>query len=135
MSADQVLYQYTSCRDKLNSVLGVNRDYLVRLPYLGFSTTIGQTLPVPFPNCGIDTGDWSRNSADTIINIIKQKMQANQLNGQVVLMHETYDATATAVEYLCPYLKENGYQVVTVSEMFKVNGKDMFAGQVYNSCW
>ena len=47
-------------------------------------------------------------------------------------MHETYDTTAEAMEYLAPYMKEQGWQIVTVSEMFKANGKEMKNGEVYN---
>ena len=50
-------------------------------------------------------------------------------------MHETEPATVAAVEQLCPWLAQNGYAVVTVSEMFKVNNKDMYNGNTYNSCW
>ena len=135
MDANGVMNEYTRCKDALNRILGVNRDYLVRLPFLKFSQTIANTLPVPFPNSGIDSGDWSGNSADVMVQKIQQAAQNGSLNGQVVLMHETYDTTATAVERLCPWLDQNGYAVVTVSEMFKVNNKDMFAGRVYNNCW
>lgn len=133
--ASGVLSQYNKVKDKLNDILGVKRDYLLRLPYLKNSTTISSTLPVPFPNSGIDSGDWSNASADAMIQKIQQAAQNGSLNGQVVLMHETYNTTATAVEKLCPWLAQNGYVVCTVSEMFKYNGKDMYAGRVYNNCW
>ena len=130
-----VLSQYNKVKDKLNDILGVKRDYLLRLPYLKNSTTISSTLPVPFPNSGIDSGDWSGSSADAMVQKIQRAAQDGSLNGQVVLMHETYNSTATAVETLCPWLAQNGYVVCTVSEMFKYNGKDMYAGRVYNNCW
>ncbi len=50
-------------------------------------------------------------------------------------MHETYDTTASAVEQLCPWLAQNGYAIVTVSEMFKYNNKNMFKSNVYNNCF
>ena len=130
-----VLSQYNKVKDKLNDILGVKRDYLLRLPYLKNSTTISSTLPLPFPNSGIDSGDWSGSSADAMVQKIQRAAQDGSLNGQVVLMHETYNSTATAVETLCPWLAQNGYVVCTVSEMFKYNGKDMYAGRVYNNCW
>ena len=131
--ANGVMSEYNKCKDALNQVLGVNRDYLVRLPYLKVSDTIRNTLPVPCPNCGIDSSDWAGASTDAIVQKIQQAAQNGSLNGQVVLMHETEGASVAAVEKLCPWLEQNGYAVVTVSEMFKVNGKDMWAGHVYNS--
>ena len=58
--------------------------------------------------------------------------QNGSLNGKVILMHETYDSTAQAVEYLVPALQAQGYQIVSVSEMFKAKGVDLKNGQVYN---
>ena len=136
MDSNGVLSQYTRVKDKLNEILGVKRDYLLRLPYLNISDTISRTLPVPFPNCGINTADYEPgHSAGQTVSQIQQAAQNGSLNGKVVLMHEVYDCTATAVEQLCPWLEQNGYVVCTVSEMFKYNGKDMYAGRKYDSCW
>jgi hypothetical protein len=38
------------------------------------------------------------------------------------------------MEEFLPYLKSQGWQCVTVSEMFKAQGKTMQAGQLYNEC-
>ena len=131
-----VLSQYTRVKDKLNEILGVKRDYLLRLPYLNNSTTISSTLPVPFPNCGINTSDYEPgHTAAQTISQIQAAAQNGSLNGKVVLMHEVYDCTATAVEQLCPWLEQNGYVVCTVSEMFKYNNKDMYAGKTYDSIY
>ena len=62
-------------------------------------------------------------------------MNNGTLNGQVVLVHENYEITAQAMEYLAPYMKSQGWQIVTVSEMFKANGKAMYNGVVYNNIW
>ena len=131
-----VLSQYNRVKDKLNEILGVKRDYLLRLPYLNNSTTISSTLPVPFPNCGINTADYEPgHTAQQTISTIQQAAQNGSLNGKVVLMHEVYEETAKAVESLAPWLAQNGDVVCTVSEMFKYNGKDMYAGRTYDSCF
>lgn len=61
-------------------------------------------------------------------------MADGSLDNAIVLCHETYNSTAEAMDYLCPYLKEQGWQVVTVSEMFAVNGKELNGGQIYTKC-
>lgn len=61
-------------------------------------------------------------------------MTTGTLDNAIVLCHETYDSTATAMEYLCPYLKSQGWQIVTISEMFAVNGKTLNGGQIYAKC-
>ncbi|MCQ2416454.1 MAG: polysaccharide deacetylase family protein [Oscillospiraceae bacterium] len=135
LGANDILNEYNQCKNKLNQILGVDRDYLVRLPYLGYSQTVANTLPVPAPNCGIDSQDWNGASSDQIVSKIQQAARDGSLNGKVVLMHETEAASAAAMEVLCPWLDQNGYAVVTVSEMFKYNNKEMYAGRRYDSCF
>ena len=61
-------------------------------------------------------------------------MSNGSLNGAIVLCHETYGNTAAAIEELAPYLKSQGWQIVTISEMFAVKGKQLNGGQIYQSC-
>ena len=61
-------------------------------------------------------------------------LDAYMPSGTIVLCHETYVTTAEAMEYLAPYLKSQGWQIVTISEMFAVNGKELKGGTVYTSC-
>ncbi|MBR4199728.1 MAG: polysaccharide deacetylase family protein [Oscillospiraceae bacterium] len=130
-----ILSEYNQTKDKLNSILGVNRDYLLRPPYLAVDDKVKNMIPSPLINCGIDSGDWNKATTQQMIDKIQAAANNGTLNGQVVLMHETYDTTAAAVEQLCPWLAEHGYAIVTVSEMFKYNNKDMFKGNVYNNCF
>ena len=45
---------------------------------------------------------------------------AGDLDGQVILMHSLYGSSAEATEILVPWLLEQGYQLVTVSELMQV---------------
>ena len=136
MDPNSVRNQYDQCKQALDKIVGEDRVYLLRNPYLAFSSNIASALKeVPMPNSGVDSQDWNGNSSGGIIQTIQQKANMGQLDGQVVLMHENYDSTATAVEQLCPWLAQNGYAVVTVSEMFKFHNKELKGAKVYNSCW
>lgn len=134
LGADGIMNEYNQCKSVLDRIVGEQRDYLVRPPYLAVNDTVKRTLQVPLVNCGVDSADWNGATANDMINKIKSGVSNGSLNGQVVLMHETYDSTATAMEQICPFLKQAGWQNVTVSEMFKAKGKEMFAGNVYNNC-
>ncbi|HAG13696.1 MAG TPA: hypothetical protein DCG49_07515 [Ruminococcus sp.] len=134
MGSGQILNEYNQCKDKLNQVLGVKRDYLVRLPFLGYDSTIASTMPVPMPNCGLDTEDWNHHTTQQIIQTVQGEAMSGALNGKVVLMHETENASVEALKTLVPWLDQNGYVVCTVSEMFKYNNKEMICGRKYDSC-
>ncbi len=106
-------------------------NFLIRPPYLAVNSTVQQNCGAPLITCAIDSKDWDNASQQQIINTITSGMSNGSLRNSVVLMHETYTTTAGAVEYLAPYFKQQGWQIVTISEMFKANNKDMFNGQVY----
>ena len=120
-------------RQALEDITG-EKEFLIRAPYLSTNATVLAIPNVPFVSCGIDTKDWNNATAEEIEDKIITAYENGTLENQILLMHETYNTTAEAVEYLVPYLVENGYQIVTVSELFKANGVEMQNGVVYNNC-
>ncbi len=62
----------------------------------------------------IDTRDWESRDAQTIVEYIKS---LDTLDGQIVLMHSIYGSSVEATRELVPWLQEQGYQLVTVSEL------------------
>lgn len=133
LSADGIKNEIDKTAEILKSLTGIN-SFLVRPPYLAVNQTVEQNVSVPLINCSVDSQDWNNASSEQIINTITSKMSDGSLRNSIVLMHENYNSTAAAIEYLAPYMKEQGWQIVSVSELFKANGKDMWAGKVYNSC-
>ena len=67
--------------------------------------------------------------AEQIINTLNTQ----QKDGAIVLMHENYNTTATAMETLIPQLVAEGWQIVSVSELFKAKGLELKDGSVYNN--
>ena len=48
-------------------------------------------------------------------------------------MHDLYPSTAEATKSIVSYLKQNGYQIVTVSEMMDAKGVTMTRGNLYTA--
>ncbi len=65
--------------------------------------------------CPVSIGQWIRDVQD----------------GDIILMHDLYTSTADACEYLIPELIRQGYQLVTVSEMFAAKGIALEVGNIY----
>ncbi|MCQ2409915.1 MAG: polysaccharide deacetylase family protein, partial [Clostridia bacterium] len=120
------------CKQALDAIIGGDNDYLLRPPYLATDAGVCSAVGVPMPNCGLDTQDWNGASKDQIVGKLKQALADGSLRNKVVLCHENYDSTAGAMEEFLPYLKSQGWQCVTVSEMFAAQNKQMKAGTVYN---
>lgn len=134
-SAAEIKNEYDTCANKLKSIIGTDPSPLLRLPYLSVNDSVKSTLSnAPLITCAIDTADWNNATADQIVTKIKNAMNDGSLNNSIVLAHETYGSTAEAMEILCPYLKSQGWQIVTISEMFAVKGKTLNGGQVYTKC-
>lgn len=90
----------TLCRPPEGSIGGSAKFYY-DYTYIGWS---------------IDTLDWyNRNVGAIIYNV----QSASKLDGQVILMHSIYDCTVTASQTIIPWLIEQGYQLVTISELLE----------------
>lgn len=66
----------------------------------------------------LDTRDWSMPKSDTIVS----KIEEHAGGGDIILFHDLNDKrlpTPEALKRILPYLKENGYEFVTISEMIE----------------
>ncbi len=75
----------------------------------------------------IDTLDWkTRNAQSTIDNVMQ-----NAKDGDIILMHDIHTESVDAAIVLIPKLIEEGYQLVTVSELAAAKGVKMQNGEKY----
>ena len=66
----------------------------------------------------LDTKDWRMPKTETIVS----KVEGNASDGDIILFHDLEDArfsTPKALRIIIPYLIENGYEIVTVSELLR----------------
>ena len=63
----------------------------------------------------IDTKDWKYKNVNKIVDNALKDVK----DGSIILMHDTYKRTSEAVKIIVPKLIENGYQLVTISELKK----------------
>lgn len=105
---------------------------LFRPPYGNTTPVVEKTAAVPVILWSVDTLDWKSRDAASVFNVVKAIHDKGELNGRVILMHSIYESTAEATEMLVPWLKENGYQLVTVSELIRYGyGEEPQAGKLY----
>lgn len=82
---------------------------------------------VPAVFWSIDTLDWKTRNAGQTVNTVL----GNVRDGDIILMHDLYGASAEAAAVLIPELINRGYQLVTVSELASFRG-GMQPGQAYH---
>ncbi len=129
-TVDEIKEEIGKTADAEEKVLGA-APKLMRLPYLAANDTVTATVEYPMINCSVDSRDWADVPTEEIIQRIMDADATGELENAVVLMHEQYVTTATAVEYLLPTLMEKGYRFVTVSELAKQNGVELEAHKIY----
>ena len=105
---------------------------LGRIPYMEASDLIHETAGFPLAHCSIDSKDYTGIGAEEIIKNIMDAEAKDELENAIVLLHEHYQTTAEAVEYLIPTLIEKGYRFVTVSELAKRHGITLEKGVLYS---
>ncbi len=128
VSAEEVRNQVVKCNDVLEQYTGI-RPKIMRLPGGNKNDTVLKNVNMPIILWNVDTRDWEhRNAAKSVAAVIGKVK-----SGDVVLMHELYGATADATATIVPQLVEQGFQLVTVSEMAKIKGVGLESNRVYYS--
>lgn len=123
--------QLTRTNDAVQAACG-SAPTVFRPCYGATNDTVNSLAQMPVIMWSIDTLDWKTKDAQKTFDCIKTKADQGKLDGKIVLMHSIHEPTAEATEMIVPWLKENGYQMVTVSELIKYKrGEDPQNGKVY----
>lgn len=126
--ADTIRKKIDDTNELLSDISGYS-EFLFRAPNVAYSATMSEAIDMPF----IDVSCWSNDYQETVdkdaivANVIKAK------NGDIINMHSVHEKTAQAVPEILAYFKEEGIQVVSVSELFAIKGVKIMKDKVYNS--
>ena len=101
---------------------------MVRPPYGSQDSKVRESLNHPVVLWSVDTNDWQSEDA----NAIAEYILANVKDGDIVLMHDIYEASVEAAIIAIPKLMERGYQIVSVSELAEARGYILENGKVYS---
>ncbi len=111
-------------RSLLEKITGKSVAQL-RPPYGSFNDTVKQIANGPIILWNVDTEDWKhRDSA-----YIKNYVATHAKPGAIILMHDIHPTTVEAVPTMVDELKQAGYTLVTVSELF---GGHLVTGKIYS---
>lgn len=105
--------------DKTNQLIKEVSGYdckLLRPTYGSINKKIKNNTDMEIVLWSVDSNDWKiKNSSKIATNVLKDIS-----DGDIVLFHDTYDRTYKALEIVIPKLIEEGYQLVTVSELKQI---------------
>ncbi len=115
-----------------NYVFEITGEYtkFFRPPYIDTNSMMYDVIDKPFI-CGVGCNDFMENvtaqeRAETVISSAK--------DGQIVLLHDTAgnSQTVEALEIMIPALQAEGYEFVTLTELFARQGETPKKQQLYN---
>ncbi len=130
MSAEELQAEISYVDEKVYEITGENTKFF-RPPFIDVSQSMYDTIDLPFI-CGIDCKDYMDNvsaqdRADFILNGAK--------DGVIVLLHDAAGNTKTveALKILMPQLIEQGYEFVTLTELFERQGETPKGNILYSN--
>lgn len=115
----------------LKELTGYN-NFLFRAPNVAYSDTMFAVIEKPFIDVSVWSNDYvnSTTKEDFVENVTKDLK-----DGDIINMHSVHEKTAQAVPEILKYCKDNGIQVVGVSELFAIKGKALMTGKKYNNAY
>ena len=128
LSGSELTNEIQESVDAIKKATGV-APILMRPPSGAFTKEV---LPEPKKqglcavNWSLDTEDWKTKNADDTY-----KMVMTATDGDVVLLHDIHEYNINAVERFVPDLIAEGYQLVTVSEMYAARGETLDPGTIH----
>ena len=130
LKPEELTRQFNDTNAVIKDVAGVYPT-LFRPSYGETNDAINKMSDLPVVMWTVDTLDWKYRDGQKIFDAVRS---ASNLDGKIILMHSIYESTADATDKIIPWLKENGYQTVTVSELIKYKtGADPQAGNIYHT--
>ena len=127
LSETEVKRQISKTNKEVKKAIG-EKPVIMRPTGGATNTNIKKWVGMPSIIWSVDTLDWKTRNADSTRRAVLNRVK----DGDIVLMHDLYSATATAAETIIPELVRRGYQLVTVSELAECRGGMKENGAYYS---
>lgn len=126
LDAQEIAFQVQETDDRIAQLVPT-APVLLRPPYGAIGGVGQETVQKPVVLWSVDAQDWKNRSGGAIASEVLGKVK----DGDIILLHDLYAATADACEIILPALAAEGYQFVTVSELLEQRDIVPAAGKVY----
>ena len=120
---DYIRSEFSKTDDKLKELVGIETT-LVRLPGGKITDDVKAAVTKPMIYWSLDTEDWKSRNAQSVESMV----DGHVVDGDIILMHELYSSTEEACREIIPRLHEEGFQLVTVSELIQFRNAEVSGG-------
>lgn len=126
LNTSDVVESLESTNANIASVIG-EEPPTMRPPYGSHNDTVDSVTGAPIVLWDVDTLDWKHKDPTETLQIVQEQTGP----GSIILMHDIHDATVAAVEPVVQHLIDEGYVLVTVSDLLASQNPQ--AGHKYSS--
>lgn len=127
LTSSEIKEEISKSNEVFKNITGQNLKY-IRAPYGNANSQTRKSIDYPLIHWCVDSEDWKHRDAEKIIEEIEK---TKNLDGKILIFHAIYDSTYEAMEELIPKLINDGYQLVTVSELAEYKGYTFEKGKIY----
>ena len=126
ISVEEVIMEIEKTNQLIFDVTGVHST-VVRPTYGLVNEESSAAIKYPLIHWNLDSIDWKSRDKNAVIDSVMRDVKDNS----IIIMHDIYESTAEAVEYLLPVLANQGYEFVTIDELARLNGVQLEASELY----
>lgn len=112
----------------LRSLLG-DDTYWLRPPYGQLDKKQRSWFCVPLIQWSVDPEDWKVKNAEKVRSAVEKAVQP----GDIILLHDFYSTSVDAALEIIDDLQVQGYQFVTLKELFDIYGVEPECGVIYKT--
>lgn len=102
-------------------------DFWLRPPYGAIDAQRAELIKTPMIYWSVDPQDWKLLDAKKVVCAVLEAVGP----GDVILLHDFYPTSVQAALEIVDALQEDGYDFVTVEELFRIQGVTPQAGTLY----
>ena len=124
LTKEKIEHEVQWTDEAIEKASGQKPDVL-RPPYGSHGVVYDRLIPYPLVLWDVDTLDWKHHDPVKTVKIAMEEVKP----GSIILMHDIHESSVQAVPDLVGKLKEQGYTLVTVDQLFA--GTDFVPGAAY----
>lgn len=130
LSNKDITNDLTKTNNILQDITSI-KPSLMRPTYGSINNNVKFYSNAPLILWSIDTLDWKTKNEKMIVKEVTENVK----DGDIILMHDIYKATAIASETIIRELSSRGYQLVTIDELYAARGIELVSGKVYTNAY
>ena len=130
LSTEAALKQFEKSYELLDKICGEDAEYLIRPPYGNSTEAFREKIDAPLIHWSVDTLDWQTLNEYSVRDAILE----DAYDGAIVLLHDIHGTSVDGALMAIDVLLARGYELVTVSELFRRRGVELEDGERYYQC-